>query len=251
MQITKEFLKQRPLSFTSFSHFLTSPRHYINYLTTPKEETKDTQIGRIVGEIIETGENRYIRGPEGDKRSKAVKDAWIEVLSGNEPELILAPDTYDQIMAMVDSAMSHQFIKNFMWSDTEHKFEVEIGGIPLVGYIDIYTTSAKVEIKTVQSANYREVQRDFYDRRYPVQSALYDIAMPTEENYYICIEKKPPYITEVYPVARPYINYGKRVLDRGIEEFKRCMEQDAFGRGYSYFTGDVLMEPLDVPMWAK
>ena len=108
MQVTKELLQQRPLSFSSLKEFIRSPRHYVNYLTRERKQTEAMLFGAICHKLIlepQDFEKEYIIEPEFNKRTNQGKDDYAAFIAKiTEQNLTAIPaSTYAKAMELLGS----------------------------------------------------------------------------------------------------------------------------------------------------
>lgn len=260
-------INQRPLSFSSLSNFAISPIHFIKYITQPKTTSPQMQLGSLVHTLIlEPQEaSKYIVSPKFDLRKKADKEAKEEFELANQGREVIDPDVWQQAKDMQESVYSYkkaESVLNKMYI-TEEEFRINVLGLPMRGFIDgigkIEDSPYIVELKTSKTADPNEVPKDFFNKKYYIQAAVYTLAlrelgMLKADEYapfmYIVVESSYPYITTVFQADQAYIDYGINELHRLLNDFRSWMDAGFPVSGYSK-TGLEEIYPLGLPMWIK
>jgi hypothetical protein len=258
-------LNQRPLSFSSLSQFDISPVHYVKYITQKKEETPQMLLGSLVHAMIlepDQVEVDYVLAPKFDMRKKEDKEARVLFEKENEGKKVIDPDTWDTAKniasAVYDSPMAVNILSKLDMRECHFKFEYD--GLPMNGYIDGIGQNNDVpfilEIKTSLTANPSEVIKDFYNKRYYIQAAIYRKAIeqmglsPKAPVVYIVVENKAPHIVTVFMAGDDYLAHGIKECNRLVSEFKDWMGLGFPTVGYSK-TGSEEMYELGLPSWVK
>ena len=260
-------INQRPLSFSSLSNFAISPIHYIKYITQPKTTSPQMQLGSLVHTLIlEPNEaSKYIVSPKFDLRKKADKEAKEEFELANIGKEVIDPDVWQQAKDMQESVYSYkkaQSVLNNMY-ETEKEFKINILDLPMRGFIDgigkMIDNHYIIELKTSKTSDPNEVPKDFFNKKYYIQAAVYTLALRKlgiigQDEYppfmYIVVESTSPYITTVFQAEQAYVDYGIQELYRLLNDFRSWMELGFPVSGYSK-TGVEEIYSLGLPMWIK
>ena len=256
MNISREFLSERPLSFSSLKHFIVSPRHYVRYITAPKKTTEAMLLGSVIHCMILTPDEfdkKYIIEPELDKRTKVGKEDYANFLQkiegkGLEPISTGLFVTAKEITTQFMYASGYRFVKDS--GNREEKFlKRHSSGLDVSGYIDALSDDYVVELKTVQSCAQEDVMRSFHKMMYPLQAAIYHW-VTGKRVLYITLETNPPYLSRVFIASDDYLAYGTKIFNKAMLDFNFCLDMGMFDCGYEFYGGD---EPLllDLPGWAK
>ena len=260
-------INQRPLSFSSLSNFAISPIHYIKYITQPKTTSPQMQLGSLVHTLIlEPNEaSKYIVSPKFDLRKKADKEAKEEFELANAGKEVIDPDVWQQAKEMQESVYSYkkaQSVLNNMY-ETEKEFKINILDLPMRGFIDgigkMIDNHYIIELKTSKTSDPAEVPKDFFNKKYYIQAAVYTLALRKlgiigQDEYppfmYIVVESSAPYITTVFQAEQAYVDYGINELYRLLNDFHSWMDLGFPVSGYSK-TGVEEIHSLGLPMWIK
>jgi exodeoxyribonuclease VIII len=256
MQVTKQTLQERPLSFSSLKEFMRSPRHYVKYLTQERKQSEAMLFGAVCHKLIlepEDFENEYIVEPEFNKRTNQGKEDYQAFLTSIEEKKLtpIPPATMLKAKELVTQFMgtpAHQYVQNL--SKNEVRFDmVHETGLPVCGYIDGIADTFNLEVKIVTSADTDDIIRDFYKMKYHIQAGIYNWANG-KPIYYLVIENSFPYLSRIFRASDEYVSEGKKSFNKAMTDFKFCLDTDSFDMGYEFHNG---IEPatLTLPGWAK
>ena len=255
MNITKEMLTERPLSFSSLKEFLRSPQHYVKYLTQEKKQTEAMLLGSVVHNLIlqpQTFNDKFAVEPEFNKRTNQGKEDYQKFVDslaekGLQP---IPPSVFIKAKEIVTQFMHSPNYKYITDADIrEQRFDKEISKLPVCGYIDAISDHYNIELKTVSSAEFTDVQRDFYNLKYHLQAAIYNW-VNNKKVMYIVVETSAPYLSKVFIASDNYISSGMEMFNKAISNFAFCMDMQLFDTGYEFYGGSEPMT-LDLPGWAK
>jgi hypothetical protein len=138
-------------------------------------------FGRAVHHYLlerESFEDHFIVSPKFDRRTKAGKegaDAFKIQASGKS---IIDAEDFDKLVTIESNLKANDFFQgamkhchpeiSYQWTDT----------IPMKARLDLVDESGVIiDLKTVRSADYRDVQRDIISRAYDVQMYHYSKAL--------------------------------------------------------------------------
>jgi exodeoxyribonuclease VIII len=256
MQVTKQTLQERPLSFSSLKEFMRSPRHYVKYLTQERKQSEAMLFGAVCHKLIlepEDFENEYIVEPEFNKRTNQGKEDYQAFLTSIEEKKLtpIPPATMLKAKELVTQFMgtpAHQYVQNL--SKNEVRFDmVHETGLPVCGYIDGVSDIFNLEVKIVTSADTDDIIRDFYKMKYHIQAGIYNWANG-KPIYYLVIENSFPYLSRIFRASDEYVSEGKKAFNKAMTDFRYCLDTDSFDLGYEFYVGS---EPstLSLPGWAK
>lgn len=253
--ITTESLQKRPLSFSSLKEFLRSPSHYVKYVSEKREPTPAMMLGTLVHKLIlepDDFNNQFAIMPKLDLRKTVDKEKAAEFEKSNVGKTIVSDADYSkakEIMANFRASPCYKYTTGSGKSEQRFEFIHADTGLPVTGYIDKEEADFNLEIKTVQSAELDELQRDFYNRKYYLQSGIYNYSNG-KPILYIAIETNPPYLSRAVWADEDYVQSGKNLFNKAMADFKYCMDMELFDNGYEFYGG---LEPvsLSLPSWAK
>lgn len=254
MNVDLNFLKERPLSYSSIKEFAKSPGHYIHYIFGKKgEPSKEMNMGSIIHSLILTPDlfkDEFAVAPSVDRRTKDGKAQWDSFVLINDGKTVITSDDLDTASEIVNNVRNNKNINHLIGScnEFEKKWNIIFNGLPFTGYIDGQSSDYVVEIKTASDASPSIFMRDFYNRKYYLQAALYFFATQKPLNY-VVIETKPPYNVFYAPISKEYIDLGLKELNNLTNTFNECMAISGWNLGYEFMEdGPIIITP---PSWLK
>jgi exodeoxyribonuclease VIII len=212
-------------------------------------------LGSIVHNLIlqpKTFDDKYVVEPEFNKRTNQGKEDYqkfLELVSARNLQSV-PQNIFIKAKELVTQFINSQNYKYIVdTSVREERFDKDYSGLPICGYIDAMSSEYNIELKTVSSADYNDIQRDFYNLKYHLQAAIYNWAND-KKVMYVVIETSYPYLSKVFVASDEYIEYGRSLFNKATSDFSFCLDMGLFESGYEFYGG---AEPqvLDLPGWAK
>jgi len=209
-------------------------------------------------------DKRYIEGPEGDQRTKAVKDKKLELLEKYPDKIILDADTFKQLMEMNDKLCEHPRMTNY-FKDGQAELSMfwHINGVGCKARPDWFVQNNfgtfVIDVKTTSDASPEEFSKSVARFRYHVQAAWYlkavehcygpFIGEEKPQFVFISVEKKKPYCIGTYVLKQSALDEGWSVAD---EDFRRyCDYHKAIKDGneppFEGYSEDTV--EIDLPRW--
>jgi len=256
-----------------------SPAHLKHGLENPTRPTRAMIIGSAVhSAILEPFlfDVEYGRLPDGDGRSKKVRDAREELLETVPADRILKASEYDTVVAMRDSVLSHPIVSGIL-SAGHHAEASAFWGDPITDVackarIDILPNqdtrfgNAIIDLKTTQDASRREFSRNVHLRGYYRQAAHYLNGINYLEGYegdddgpggrdrflFICVERSAPYCVALYELDEATISAGQAEVRGLMGYWKYCHANDTWP-GYTPESGHehLTIPKIGLPAWAQ
>ena len=250
--ITLEQLQERPLSYSSLKEFAKSPRHYLDYLNRKKETTPAMLFGSMVHCLLlepEKFEKDFAVMGSVDRRTKDGKEAYAKFVEETAGREVVMQNDYNDAKALADNVLSNPKIKQYIDNchQREHEFRVGMWGLPIRGFFDGVADDYILEIKTTQDATPDTLIKDFYNRQYHLQAGIYNL-VSSKPIKYLIIETKAPYDSYIANTSTDYIEKGQKLLSSVLEKFDKCMNENAWDKGYEYHAGEI---SIYLPSWAK
>lgn len=250
--ITIEQLQERPLSYSSLKEFAKSPRHYLDYLNRKKETTPAMLFGSMVHCLLlepEKFHNDFAVMGSVDRRTKDGKEAYAKFVEEAVGKDVVMENDYNDAKALADNVLSNPKLKQYIDNchQREHEFRVGMWGLPIRGFFDGVADDYILEIKTTQDATPDTLIKDFYNRQYHLQAGIYNL-VSSKPIKYLIIETKAPYDSYIANASTEYIEKGQKLLSSVLDKFDKCMNENAWNKGYEYHAGEI---SIDLPSWAK
>ncbi len=235
-----------------------SPLHLRYEMDHPSESTPTQALGEAVHVAVlqpDLFALDYVRAPEGDRRTKAVKSAWADLASDCPDSTILKPDDYDLCAVLRDTIAAHPKASRLLEGDAERSAVWDDAtGVRCRGRFDLISDRAPVivDLKTTRDASPDAFGRAIYTYGYYIQGAHYRrggqaLGLEIEHFVIIAIEKVPPYALAVYDITGDALRAGEEELDVLLARYAEC-EQSGVWPGYGGVTGNVA--PISLPPWA-
>lgn len=240
------------LSNSMLSRLKKSPAHLKHYLENPEPPTPAMITGTIVHTCVlepDIFEVNFVRGPEGDRRTKAVKAEYAALEEqGIHRECILSPAAYDQCVGIRDAIYHHPIASQLLLPGygvtTEVSMFWETAGVQCRGRADALPPEdgkyphVIADLKTCVSAEESDFSRAAYNFGYYRQSSFYlngfacieDIPMPTRTDFIIvAIEKTAPYACQVFMLDDDALDLGHHEVGSLLNIYKQCQDSDEWG----------------------
>lgn len=253
MKVTQELLNERPLSYSSIKEFAKSPRHYINYINAKRDPSKEMNMGSVIHTLLmypSEFSDTFAVAPDVDRRTKEGKMIWEQFNETSGNKMIVSESDLAEANSIVDIVISSPSVSSIVGKchSFEQEFRIDHMGLPYRGFVDGISDSFILEVKTMSDASPQNIIREFYNRKYHIQAALYSMVFKLPVKY-IIIETKAPYNFIVADASSDYIDKGREELNWLSERFKLCMDLDAFSSGYQFNLDNVF--EVGLPSWIK
>lgn len=232
-----------------------SPAHVQAEREQPSEPTAAQRIGSAVHTAVlepDLWADGYVRAPEGDGRTKAVRDARAELEDAHPDATILHPDEYDLCVRVRDAVAAHPRAKALLEGQPERSawWEDPETGVLCRGRFDLISAKAPalVDLKTTRDASPESFAKDALNMRYDLQAVHYwtggqAVGLDVRYFAFVAVEKTPPYAVAIYRFPDEWLSLVAEEHRRLLLRWKRCEES---GEWPSY---DERTTVLDVPEW--
>ena len=250
--ITPEFLQTRPLSYSSLKQFRKSPKHYIQYITKPREQTDAMRQGSLIDCLAlepEKFTERFMIIPKLNLRTNDGKAENERLLKeANEKRLIMITQediakARKSVEALMSTDFSRQLIEgrrdvqiNLRWTD-------KATGLPINGKVDFDSKIGRewfiVDLKSSASADPDDFKRQAYNLDYHIQCGCYTTGYPTHRFtfppfVFLVVESEEPYNISVNYCDGKYIQEAKEEFTASLNAFKYCMDNNLWHQGYEF-----------------
>ena len=250
----EEYLRLPAVSASGLEHLLRSPLQYQHYLTEPPAPPSDAMLaGTAVHRALLEPElfgAAFVRGIEGDGRTKAVKDARAALAAEYPDATVLAPAKYDEVTGMRDAILGHEtarklfegageFEATLMWDDPGT-------GITCKARPDRLVTRAKmlVELKSTRDAAAWAFPPDAERRGYFRKLALYRrglraVGWDYLSTVVVAVESAPPHDLACYLVDEGSIDSAEQEVTGLLRRLQHCRGTDTwpgYGEGLRHLA---------------
>jgi|TARA_R110000824_G_scaffold133216_3_gene295914 hypothetical protein len=241
--------------------FRKSPAHMRHDLENPEEPTQAMTIGTATHSAIlepDLFQKEWGRLPEGDGRSKAIKEAKADLVAQFGADHILKAEVYDGIIGMRESVLGNEFAADLLgeantevssyWIDAQTgvRCKARIDALP---YQDSGWGYCLVDVKTTTDASAKEFQRSVHSFGYHRQAAHYlastcDKVFDRSRFIFVCVEKVPPHCVAIYELDSDALALARSELDHLLGLWAECEVNEEWP---SYPRG---IQKLSLPGWA-
>jgi exodeoxyribonuclease VIII len=168
--------------------------------TYSREKTASMKLGSLVHALVlepDTFSERYALAPEGDRRTKAGKEAFEQFLTESEGKDVITSSDYETAQAMAESVREHPSASLLLREgDPEVSVFAELAGTACKCRIDwLRPDGILVDLKTTKDASSSAFARSCASFDYPVQAAMYldlTIAADVEATDFVHRDRVPP-----------------------------------------------------------
>ncbi|WP_295406496.1 PD-(D/E)XK nuclease-like domain-containing protein [uncultured Thiocystis sp.] len=236
-----------------------SPRHLKE---SERKPSAAMSLGTLVHSLILTPDlDDYAVAPDGDRRTKAGKQAFEEFQVASEGRLLVTQDQFDTAARMRDAVLGHSIGRVLFAKGKAEQTLLAIdpeSGLLCKGRLDWLPTDLDllVDLKTCQSAAPAEIARDAGKYRYHQQAAFYShlwtlVAGERLPFMFACVESAPPFDVAVYELDADALEAGERRFRAALTIWAECLESGVWpGYLWDRDTGAHRIETLSIPRWA-
>ena len=220
-----------------------SPAHYKYAVEHPEEPTPALLFGIAAHMAIlepERFDSEYITAPKIDRRTKAGKEEWAELMASGKS--ILSEEDSADISGMRDAIMKNELAASLLkgehevpvqWTDPDTGEECKCRP-------DVIGEDIIVDYKTTASCENGEFERSARKYGYQLQAAMYreGLLQTRLKNYgfaFIAQEKKAPYAVRVYMCDEGWIDDGVATYRELINLYHKCKVENNWP-GYEEVT---------------
>lgn len=283
IEITEQFIKERPLSASSLKAFggeEGSPKKYIAYLSAEWRDTDATIIGKATESLIYAAVDKMYKFDEHfllydqfDKRSNEAKAKWQNMIENATSNKLTLVDNiqYEQAKKMADTALQTDETRYYLdriakdkdgrmliqkkvhWKDMKT-------GLWIIGYIDIVVEIEGhfiiVDIKTDKDGGPGSFSRTSanYDNHIQVGSYLtgyHKMYYLFPDFMFMVLDKSDPYDAIMMHCPSDYCEKAKNEFAHLLTAFKHCMNEKQFHRGRSFWSAEMGYFNMDLPRYKK
>lgn len=232
---------QEILSHSAFNEFMKSPRHFIAYKLRQKKTTPAMAFGSMCHCLVlepSEFENRYIVSPKFDRRTKVGKEAFAEFASTAGDKLIVSESDYQNANYLRDCLYKNEssaFVLERI-KQTEVPIEWKYKGLQWHGYIDGQGNGIKCDLKFMQDASPKKIERAIRFDGYGNQAVHYQRGSnKPDDDYYLIACDRSGNIT-VCELTKGFLHICSQEIDTYIAHFKRCQYLDMWHRSFDFFA---------------
>jgi hypothetical protein len=268
IRINEEFLKSRPLSYSSLKSFRKSPKHYIDYITKERKPPTESQILGSAFEIAMFEPDLWTKKvyvyEKPNLRSNAGKEEWEQIKTRGQGMIMITEDQDKTIGCMVESVKAcdemMRYINGIESLQNRLKWVDKKTGIPFIGYEDaagtVFDEAFSFEVKTTKSADPAEFVRDYYKFEYNLQTGTYSEGYKRTKFMFpnfmvLAFETSEPYNCSPFLVENKTLEAAKEEWRNSVDAFKFCMDNEMFDKGYEFLLQSMDYFALRQPAYYK
>ena len=252
--IEKYLNGEKPFSFSAISAFIKSgPRGFFEYIMF-KKQTEGMVEGTIfheyclephkikdkyfvfddsgkVSELIEDGS----KSPRSTKKYKEWK---ADVLALYSDKTEISKELHDTFLSMSEYLRVNESTRN-IFNKIKHFEETKYfkyKGFNFVAKIDAIADDFTMDLKKCANANFRKLRWEIQDLNYTLQGLIYSKASMKTTHKIVFIDKD--HKTVVTELLQSTLEQAENDLDRYLDFFMNCCEEDAWNQGLNYFEGN-------------
>lgn len=215
----------------------------------PLEDSPAMLLGRafhsILLEGLETFKANFAIVPDIDRRTKDGKLAYAQFCEENEGKQIISLEDYESIADMYSAVAVHPIASKLL---IEGRSEMSVfwtdqrTGLPCKCRPDRVPDGDHgviLDLKSVRDADKEAFNRAVRQYGYARQAAFYIDGFNAVSDaqvdafVFICVEKEPPYRTEVYTLEDVFISWGRSEYQILMDIEKECRENN-YWPNYKY-----------------
>lgn len=254
-----EYASWQAISNSALSRLRKSPAHLRAYLDGAEEDTVALSFGRAAHMAIlepELFADRYVRGIDGDGRTKAVKEARAKLAADHPGAEVLSPDEFDACISMREAVLASGRASAVIGADGPAELSLvwrdEDTGVLCKSRLDKHALIAGgivVDLKSTRDASRREFERSTYVYGYHRQGAMYlagarALGLDAAHFVIIAVEKTTPYGVAAYRLTEGALDAGRAEVRALLQQYASCLERDEWP-GYPDEFQDI-----GLPDWA-
>lgn len=259
-QPIEDYLRQPGASASRLRLLRRSPAHCRYAMEHPRPSTPAMLLGSATDAAIlepDTFAGRFIRGIDGDGRTKAVKEAREALAEEHPGAVILPPGDYDACLAMRDAVWAHPAARKLLQGDglVQVSLAWEEDGdedvVRCIGRPDRVTDSGfLVDLKTTADASpHGSFPRSMYEYGYVMQgvhywSGLSRLGREIRAGLIIAVESSPPHAVVVYQPDTASGVAAESERDSLLRVWERCIRTDHWP------AYPDTIQPISLPAWA-
>lgn len=186
-------------------------------------------------EDLDEFRRKYKVEPQGDKRTKAFKEARTAMYAANPDVTLVSQAEYDAIQDMHSAIERHPQLWDCIGRDGIHELSLFGGcaGCRVKARPDYLCQSSRtiVDWKTTQDASLRGFTGSLWRYGYWLQPAWYkrlvDEAFDASYTFlFVAVEKSPPYNVAIYEVASEILSYGAQKMTEACASWAKAVSTD-------------------------
>ena len=247
------------INYSSFKHFLISPKHYKEYISCEHEETPAMRLGTAIHSAVLTPSQfskSYIKAPVCDRRTREGKLEWQDFISLHGDKKILTDDDFSTCISIQRAFEANEFFQK-LFNGNKNVEQVVVGelfGVAVKGRIDMYDerTNTIYDVKSIASVpSVYNCQKAIHQNLSYTQAYMYSMLIKQVYNVstptfvFGFVEKaKPNSIGHVIP-SEYFMNYASSIVEKELNRFQNCSLVNAWP-SFTHSDVPAIVSPFDV-----
>ena len=262
--INQDFIKNRPLSYSSLKEFAESPKHYIQYITKKWERTDAMLMGLIVDCLLFTPDDfdkKYFVTEKPKLNSKVNKEFWQNILDKNSDKIVINTRIYNNAVLLVNELKTYEQSKDLIscikktqiklrWIDKETELDI-------IGYVDADSDKKCWDLKVTNDTSVKGLEKFIVNRKTYIQIGLYALGYQRmffkfPEWYIVGIEPAIPFNVNVVHCSNNFVQKGKDEVRHLLRAFRICMEENLWHMSFDFWLMNTRKYYIiDIPRYAN
>ncbi len=252
MEITKEFLENRPLSYSRLKEFRRSPKHYMLSFEKVKVTSEPQIIGSAVDVLLISGEDEFDKNfmiySSFEKRTKEAKAEWAALLEKARSlnKTLIDKESVEIAQKCVTSIRENEPAQPFLNMRRRHQkllWKDKYTGLPCVGYTDwdciVNDQLFIVDLKTSNSADPEDFTKAVWKYQYYIQVGSYlegykNMFYQFPYFLFLTVETVEPYNVSLNFVEGKYAEFCREEFLGTLKAFKQCLDKNLWHQGYEF-----------------
>ncbi len=223
-----------------------------------EHETPALLFGSMVHKLIlefDEFEKEFAVAPEGDKRTKAGKQAFDDFMATVGDRKVVSLADYEEGCRIRDAVMTNPKAKQLLTggdTETSYYWNDERTGVKCKCRPDKVNMGYIIDLKTTNDASREGFARSLFNYRYHVQAAWYlkgyeaATGIKPAGFIFVAVEKEAPYATAIYIVNDVTVDIGMSEAATDLDTYVACSES---GNWYGYGGENNEAMTIDLPAW--
>lgn len=241
------------LSYTALSNFISSPKDFIDYKLQKKEETDAMIYGSMLHCLIlepHDFDNRYFAfddsqkcneliagGAKSPRATKIYKEWKAEKCAGAGTRMIVAPQEYQHAKGVAANVTHNRASRKVMDLAPRHELAIDWDFLNFGwhGFIDGDGDEDMFDIKSMQDASPKKVEREIVSGKLYLQAAMYQFGIGKQKNYHIIAVDKTGGVS-VHKIHEKLIEQGVTEYNNYVKKFNHCILTEAWDQSFDFWA---------------
>ena len=247
-------------SNSNLGKILRSPAHLKWDLDNPRaSDTPAFRLGSAAHSILlepHLFQDTYARGPDGDRRTKAVREEWKEKEESFGANYVLTPAQWDAVHHIEQAVGDHTAASRLLYAPGESEvtliWDDAETGVRCKARIDRLPFDKQMgigDLKTTKDASPKAFAKSLWAYGYHRQAAHYlnglaVLDTPRRFFTFAAVEKEPPFGVAVYQIDDGSIDAGAHQIRSLLQIYARCQESGV----WPAYPDEI--QDIAIPPWA-